>query len=308
VAGGSKTSSGCGSGGPSAACRLLPESWLARIAGMGRVHCWLLACVAVLAGFAGARAWSEPRNDFRFCILGDRTGDAQAGVYESVWRDVDLAHPDFVINVGDTIQGGNDVTARAEWDALRPLWERYNYPQHFTPGNHDIWSAESRTIYEKATGRPAHYSFDFENAHFTVLDNSQTEDLSDDQMEFLASDLAAHKDRDPKFVLFHKPFWLIPVKFQSSQFPFHQLVRKYGARYVISGHGHQYVRLVEDGIVYIEAGSSGGKLKGEGFENGWFFGHIFARVTGAKVEMTVKEIGGLLGKGRVIQWAADERR
>jgi hypothetical protein len=66
--------------------------------------------------------------------------------------------------------------------------------------------------------------------------------------------------------------------------------------------------LVEDGIVYIEAGSSGGKLKGEGFENGWFFGHIFARVTGAKVEMTVKEIGGLLGKGRVIQWAADERR
>ena len=256
MAGGSKTSSGCGSGGPSAACRLLPESWLARIAGMGRVYHWLLACVAVLAGFAGVRAWSEPRNDFRFCILGDRTGDAQAGVYESVWRDVDLAHPDFVINVGDTIQGGNDVTARAEWDALRPLWERYNYPQHFTPGNHDIWSAESRTIYEKATGRPAHYSFDFENAHFTVLDNSQTEDLSDDQMEFLASDLAAHKDRDPKFVLFHKPFWLIPVKFQSSQFPFHQLVRKYGARYVISGHGHQYVRLVEDGIVYIEAGSS----------------------------------------------------
>jgi len=140
-----------------------------------------------------------------------------------------------------------------------------------------------------------------------VLDNSQTEDLSDDQMAFLASDLAAHKDRDPKFVLFHKPFWLIPVKFRSSQFPFHQLIRKYGVRYVISGHGHQYVRLLEDGIVYIEAGSSGGKLKGEGFENGWFFGHIFARVTGDKVEMTVREIGGAPGKGRAIQWAANER-
>ena len=99
-------------------------------------------------------------------------------------------------------------------------------------------------------------------------------------------------------MLFHKPFWLIPVKFQSSQFPFHQLVKRYGVRYVISGHGHQYVRAIQDGIVYLEAGSSGGKLKGQGFAQGWFFGQIFTHVTAAKVEMTVKEVGGPMGKGR----------
>src|ERR1700689_5924010 len=131
--------------------------------------------VVVLAGLAGVLAWSQPGNDFRFCILGDRTGDAQPGVYERVWRDVDSLHPDFVINVGDTIQGGNDATAEAEWDVLRPLWERYKYPFYFPPGNHDIWSAQSRKIYEKETRHPASYGFDFENAHFTVLDNSQTE-------------------------------------------------------------------------------------------------------------------------------------
>jgi Icc protein len=263
---------------------------------------WLLASGVVLAGFVAVRAVGESRNDFRFCILGDRTGDAQPGVYERVWSELDSLHPDFVINVGDTIQGGNDATAQAEWAALRPLWDRYKYPLYFTPGNHDIWSTVSRGIYEKETGRPAQYGFDFENTHFTVLDNSQTEDLSDGQMQFLDRDLAAHQARDPKFVFFHKPFWLIPVKFRSSQFPFHQLVKKYGVRYVVSGHGHQYVRSVVDGIAYLEAGSSGGKLKGEGFERGWFFGQIFAHVAGAKVEMTVKEIGG-----RTIQWAADER-
>src|SRR5439155_3434352 len=139
---------------------------------------------------------NEPNNNFRFCILGDRTGDAEPHVYENVWRDVDRFHPDFVVNVGDTIQGGNDATMETEWRALRPLWERYPYKQYFTPGNHDIWSTASRKIYEKQTGRPAFYGFNFQNAHFTVLDNSQTENLTGEQMSFLAQDLAANKDRD----------------------------------------------------------------------------------------------------------------
>jgi 3',5'-cyclic AMP phosphodiesterase CpdA len=256
---------------------------------MVRPRSGLTAAAAVFLAFAAAK---PATNDFHFCILGDRTGDAQPGVYERVWRYVEAQHPDFVINVGDTIQGGNDTTAEAEWAALKPLWERYKVPFYFTPGNHDIWSPASRKIYEKETGHPASYGFDFENAHFTVLDNSQTEDLSDEQMQFLERDLAAHKDRDPKFVFFHKPFWLIPVKFQSAQFPFHQLAKKYGVRYVISGHGHQFLRLLDDGIVYIEAGSSGGKLKGEGSESGWFFGYTLVHVVGSKVE---------------IQWAANER-
>jgi predicted phosphodiesterase len=248
-------------------------------------------------GIAGRSASSEP-NNFRFSILGDRTGDAEPQVYERVWQDIGLLHPDFVINVGDTIQGGNDPTAEAEWRALRPLWDRYKLPQFFTPGNHDIWSAISRKIYEKETGRPAFYGFNYQDAHFTVLDNSQTEDLTGQQMEFLHRDLEQNKERDPKFVLFHKPFWLLPVMFQSGQFPFHQLVKLYRVRYVVSGHGHQFVRAVQDGIVYIEAGSSGGKLKGQGFARGWFFGQIFTSVKGPKVEMTVKEIDGPMGKGR----------
>ena len=254
--------------------------------------------VAVVLGLAGIPAPGNPSNDFRFSILGDRTGDAEPQVYEAVWRDVALLHPDFVINVGDTIQGGNDASAETEWRALRPIWNRYKLPQFFTPGNHDIWSDVSRKIYEKQTGHPASYGFNFQDAHFTVLDNSQTEILSDQQMEFLERDLQQNKDRDPKFVLFHKPFWLIPVIFRSGQFPFHQLIKKYGVRYVISGHGHQFVRGVQDGIVYLEAGSSGGKLKGQGFERGWFFGQIFTQVKESKVEMTVQEIDAPMGKGR----------
>ncbi len=268
---------------------------------MRRAYRLWLAGAAVLIAFAaisGLRAYDEPRNDFHFAILGDRTGDAAPQVYERIWHDVDLLHPDFVINVGDTIQGGNDATAQAEWRALRPLWDRYKYQRFFTPGNHDIWSTASRRIYEKETGHPAFYGFNYQDAHFTVLDNSQTDNLSDQQIEFLERDLEQNKTRDPKFVFFHKPFWLIPVMFRSSQFPFHQLVKKFGVRYVVSGHGHQYVRATQDGIVYIEAGSSGAKLKGEGFDRGWFFGQISMHVTGSSVEMTIKEVSPPIGQGR----------
>lgn len=250
----------------------------------------IVAALLVVGLFAGGSP-----NDFRFCILGDRTGDAQPGVYEQVWKELDGLHPDFVINVGDTIQGWNDATAASEWNDLRPLWDRYHYPIYFTPGNHDIWSAMSRRIYEQKTGHPASYSFNYQNAHFTVLDNSDASDLSlalsSEQMQFLARDLAQNQARDPKFVFFHKPFWLIPVKFQTSQFPFHQLIQKYGVRYVVSGHGHQYVRSTLDGIVYLEAPSSGGKLKGQGAAQGWIFGQVLVTVKGASVDLAVKQIG-----------------
>jgi 3',5'-cyclic-AMP phosphodiesterase len=256
-----------------------------------------LAAVTLIAA-------APPSNDFRFSILGDRTGDAQPGIYERIWSELDALHPDFVINVGDTIQGGNDATAASEWRALRPLWDRFRYPIYFTPGNHDIWSAASHMIYEQQTGRPAFYSFNYQNAHFTVLDNSQASDfsdqLNDEQMQFLAGDLERNRDRDPKFVFFHKPLWLIPVKFQSSHFPFHQLIAKYGVRYVVSGHGHQFVREVLDGVTYLEAPSSGGKLKGQGFEQGWFYGHVEVTVKGSNVEIAIREIGPPLGQGRTI--------
>lgn len=271
-----------------------------------------LLAMALLGGLVVLRAVTEPKNDFRFSIMGDRTGGAQPEIYGRVWREIELLHPDFVINVGDTIQGGQDATSEAEWRDLRPIWERYkHFPLYFTPGNHDIWSEASREIYERQSGRRRFYSFNWQDAHFTVLDNSRGNDLGQDQLQFLEQDLTAHKSRRPKFVLFHKPFWIPLLRLGSGEFPLHQIARKHGVEYVISGHGHQFVRLARDGIVYMEVGSSGGSIrrgtdKGLGFEHGFFFHHVWGRVKGSKVSMTVKEIDGVKGLGRMFRaedWA-----
>jgi Icc protein len=253
-----------------------------------------LALIPVLLFWA---AGAEPQNDFRFAILGDRTGNAQPGIYEQVWRKIGLERPDFAITVGDTIEGGSDDQARSEWRALRPLWSRYGFPVYFTPGNHDIWSPRSLEIYKSETGRSNFYSFNYQDAHFTVLDNGRTLDLGDDQLAFLEKDLQANRERSPKFVFFHVPYWIPFLKLGSGEFPLHQLARKYGVNYVVSGHGHQYLRMARDGITYLEVGSSGGKLKGVGEDQGWFYHYVLGTVQGAKVEFSVKKIEPL-GAGR----------
>jgi len=51
--------------------------------------------VVLLLAF-GAVPWSaapESANHFRFSIIGDRTGSAQPGIYERVWREVDRFVP-----------------------------------------------------------------------------------------------------------------------------------------------------------------------------------------------------------------------
>jgi predicted phosphodiesterase len=270
-------------------------------------------CIAVasifllLVGAAGVHAVSQPENNFHFSIIGDRTGGANPEIYDRVWREVDLLHPDFVINVGDTIEGGSDQRAEQDWAALRPIWTRYKkYPLYFTPGNHDVFSDASRKLYEKETGRPASYSFNHQNAHFTVLDNSGSDELPEAQVEFLRRDLEQNKERSPKLILFHRPFWIPFVIFKNREFPFHQIAKKYGVAYVICGHMHQFMRMEQDGVVYMVVGSSGASMKrglnaGQGFEQGWFYHHVQMQVKGSTVQATVKEVDRDGVKGRVFK-------
>jgi predicted phosphodiesterase len=257
---------------------------------------WPLLLLLATLGHAG---------DFNFAILGDRTGGADPAAYAQVWREIDRLHPAFVINVGDVIEGGNDATAAAEWRSVRKVWERYRYPLFFTPGNHDIWSDASRRIYETETGRPPFYSFEYEATHFTVLDNSSAPTLSADQMRFLESDLEAHRERAPKFVFFHQPFWIPLLTLGSGEFPLHRLARKYGVDAVISGHGHQLVTLERDGIRYIEVGSSGARPAAvppgsDAFARGSFYQYMWVEVAGRTARFTVRELGEPFGRGRSI--------
>jgi Icc protein len=268
---------------------------------------WRLACLPVLLGawLLGNRAAAQ-KDAFRFVILGDRTGSTQPGVYEQVWQEAAAENPAFVVSVGDSIEGSNDATAEAEWLQLERILRPYSrYPLLLAPGNHDVWSARSEALFQKHAAHPVHYSFDYQGAHVTVLDNSRSEQFSAGDLQFLEQDLQAHQNQPMKFVVFHRPSWLIDAMFQNPRFPLHQLAKKYGVRYVIAGHLHQMLDFELDRVTYISMVSSGGHLRGsEQYQDGWFFGYALASVSGQNIDVSIKELHAPRGQGRITELKA----
>ena len=196
---------------------------------------------------------------------------------KQVWKNAAAEKPAFVVTIGDTIQGLDDKTADREWREVQNLFPP-NIKLYLTPGNHDIWSDLSESLYVKYSGHPVHYSFDHEQAHFTILDNSREEQFSAAELAWLESDLRAHEKQPLKFVFSHRPSWIIEVLLKNPHSAIHQLAKKYGVQYVVSGHVHQMIHSNFDGITYLSMPSAGGHLRGtEKYEDGWFFAHTHGR-------------------------------
>ncbi len=130
------------------------------------------------AAFPGAKPWTSEdfRNspdNFQFAIIGDRTGGANVlGTFRLALDQLNLLQPEFVINVGDLIEGYSDQAAElnAEWDQADAMLATLQAPFFRTPGNHDIANAAARQVWRERFGA-TYYSFVYRNVLFLVLDS-----------------------------------------------------------------------------------------------------------------------------------------
>jgi Icc protein len=251
------------------------------------------SCYRAILLFAFA-ALLPAADSFHFVILGDRTGEAQPGVYESIWAEATHGDPAFVVSVGDTIQGLNDATAEAEWRQVEQVLAPFRkFSLYLTPGNHDIWSEKSARLFREHAGHPEHYGFDYGPAHFTILDNSRSDELSKDELAFLEEDLKAHAGQPLKFIVSHRPSWIFAAAAGNPDFRLHQLARKYGVQYVIAGHLHEMLHYQLEGMDYVSLPSAGGHLRASGkYRDGWFFGYTDVNVRNNMAELQIHELAG----------------
>lgn len=236
---------------------------------------------------------------FRFAVIGDRTGSYVGEVFEEIIDEVRLFDPDFVICVGDLIEGYTDDTLalHAQWDTIVENVSRLPCTFYYVAGNHDLQNERDRSIYKKRTGYHRYYSFDYHNNHFIVLDNTMTywsapEDMDDAQIAWLRADLAQNDDKENIFVFYHIPTYLYALETDTTDV-LAELFEQYHVTTVFTGHHHTYAHMMHNGVEYINVGSSGGGMSTGEFVRGHFYQYLFVTVRGSAHEIALVEKGSV---------------
>ena len=123
---------------------------------------------------------------------------------------LDETQPAFVMISGDLVNDGDD---QEEWDAFfaagGEILERLKlYP---AMGNHDNTEL-FKTIFDLPENGPegkerAFYSFDYGDAHFTVMDSNIMGAANQEDIQWLKKDLS-ETDKKYKIVMFHHPAYV----------------------------------------------------------------------------------------------------
>jgi hypothetical protein len=266
--------------------------------------------------------------DLTFVVGGDNRPTAKGApmprVVKTIFDEIALVRPAFVLWSGDTVYGYCDTRAEltGEYDAFLALAARGTVSLFNAPGNHEIHSGQhcpssipesdlcgppcSEQLFEKSFGR-LYGSFDYAGAHFISLDTDvpgTPDEISGDQLAWLKRDLEANQEARAIFIFSHTEFYsspkIDPPAGQShpaifDRIALHELFRRYPVRAVFSGHEHLYWREPaenHDGIEYFVAGGSGAPMYATP-DRGGFSHYLLVRLTGNRVSYDVIEPGHL---------------
>ncbi len=196
---------------------------------------------------------------FEFLTVADIQGMIQSMYDEShkavdaLLKDEKVNKFDFILNAGDMCDNGKNFN---QWSMALDTYQdlTLNSSMFFTAGNHEnkTGSIDRFFNYTVKDGENIkqiennYYSFDYANAHFTVLDtnDASSEGLGKDQLEWLKNDLK-NTDAKWKFVLMHKSLYsagshafdseVVAMRTQLTE-----LFAKYNVNMVFGGHDHTY--------------------------------------------------------------------
>jgi len=157
------------------------------------------------AAYPGARPWysenfkNSPEN-FQFAVLGYRgDGASLLGTYEKAIDQLNLLQPEFVMSVGDFVEGYTSVQEEMDeqWDEFEEIIAKLEPPFFYVRGNHDSNLELTRKAWTERRG-PQYYHFIYKDVLFIFLD---TEDAERPMPENMEEDIATYnklKKEDPE--------------------------------------------------------------------------------------------------------------
>lgn len=131
----------------------------------------------VFRGEEGFKSYSHLRfqnnpDNFQFAVIGDRTGGHRPGVFTAAIDLLNLLQPEFVVSVGDLIEGYTEDKALLQswWKEVDDELGRLQMPLFFVPGNHDINIGPSEKVWFDRVGLSRSYShFIYKNVLFLLI-------------------------------------------------------------------------------------------------------------------------------------------
>ncbi len=224
----------------------------------------------------GPNPWSSleannSQENFQFAIVTDRTGGHRPGVFLDGVQKLNLLQPEFVMSVGDLIEGYTEDTARLNWE-----WNQFNgfidslqVPFFYVPGNHDITNKVMEDKWKELFGR-TYYHFTYKDVLFLCLNSEDNYrgagrgSIDDEQYNYIKEILSQNTDVKWTLLFMHQPLWN-----QSDTKRWKDVENLLSDRKhtVFVGHNHRYRKYERNkGKYFILATTGGGSsLRGPNF-------------------------------------------
>lgn len=223
--------------------------------------------VFILLSFVFQNVLAQQKNDFSFVVLPDRTGGYRDSVYERAINKINLIQPDFVIGIGDYVEGYTDNTVKIhkEWDDFLQIENKLSVPFYKVAGNHDYTGDAQKNIWQRRFGNPYQY-FIYNNSLFLLLNSNDGDgvNITREQHDYFKKIIKENNSVDWTFLFLHHPLWN-----REDDKGFRELETLLSDRNytVFAGHTHVYNYQQKQGNDYITMATAGGssKLRGNSF-------------------------------------------
>lgn len=173
--------------------------------------------------------------------------------------------PAFILHTGDISHLSKD----AEFADADAIISEVGIPVFHVPGEHDMLDEGGGKAYLARYGKDTlgtgWYSFDQDGVHFVALVNVANLQpggmghLGDEQLTWLAKDLAGRSASTPIVVFAHIPLWTVYADWgwgTDDSVQALSLLRRFGSVTVLNGHIHQIIQKVEGNISFHSARST----------------------------------------------------
>jgi len=216
------------------------------------------------------RPFPQSNEKFTFAILGDKTTGSEEGwpFFDRAVEEINRLRPDFVIMVGDLIQGyvsDSNIVSKM-WQEFTTHAQRLEVPLFVLPGNHDISNEMMYDYWDKHVGL-RYYSFVYQNSLFLLLNTEEYKktregQLGKVQLDFIKKQLKIHKKVNHIFFFMHKPMWRINDIEDEAMGEWPQVLSwlKGKNATIFAGHKHELLYQKIKGYRHILHSATGGRL------------------------------------------------